>query len=574
MNNIFALWKLGLFLLFDCNQASKSSPEGYLLPGFWERYYENSYRSFSEERRLESKKAAKEMFYFGYDSYMKYAFPQDELNPIDCTGRGPDLLHPENININDVLGNFSLTLIDSLDTLAIIGDKEEFKKAVHKVITTVDFDLDTTVQVFETNIRILGSLLSAHLLIIDSNQTFGDLSPDSYNNELLTMAHDLAVRLMPAFNHAKNGIPFPRVNLRHGIPNTTYAHTATAGAGSLLMEFGTLSRLTGDPSFENAARRAVEELWLRRNVKTGLVGAEINVTSGQWRGNLSGLGAGIDSFFEYLLKAYVLFGEEEDLKMFDEAFDSVKEWIRRGRAHCNYGTGDPPVYVNVDVTNGAMINTWVDSLQAFLPGLLVLNGDIEEAICCHALFYAIWRRFDALPERFNWHSKSPDVLFYPLRPELIESTYLLYRATKNPFYLHAGRQFLDSIERHMKTKCGYASLHNVIDKSHEDRMESFFLSETCKYLYLLFDFENPIHNEGASMKYMFTTEGHLLPINITKSWEPEFNYNFKTRRKECGSHSHKNHQCEKISYETSYLLPLRQSYFKQINDFVSGTTTR
>jgi len=57
----------------------------------------------------------------------------------------------------------------------------------------------------------------------------------------------------------------------------------------------------------------------------------------------------------------------------------------------------------------------------------VLNGDVEEAICCHALFYAIWKKFEALPERFNWHMKAPDVRFYPLRPEFIESTYLLYR---------------------------------------------------------------------------------------------------------------------------------------------------
>ena len=69
----------------------------------------------------------------------------------------------------------------------------------------------------------------------------------------------------------------------------------------------------------------------------------------------------------------------------------------------------------------------------------MLNGDIEEAICCHALYYAIWRRYDALPERFNWQLKAPDVRFYPLRPELIESTYLLYRVSFHQFY------FVDNI---------------------------------------------------------------------------------------------------------------------------------
>lgn len=54
-------------------------------------------------------------------------------------------------------------------------------------------------------------------------------------------------------------------------------------------------------------------------------------------------------------------------------------------------------------------------------------GDVEDAICLHAFYYAIWKRYGALPERYNWQLQAPDVLFYPLRPELVESTYLLYQ---------------------------------------------------------------------------------------------------------------------------------------------------
>lgn len=63
----------------------------------------------------------------------------------------------------------------------------------------------------------------------------------------------------------------------------------------------------------------------------------------------------------------------------------------------------------------------------FLFFAQVLNGDVENAICLHAFYYAIWKRFGALPERYNWQLQAPDVLFYPLRPELVESTYLLYQ---------------------------------------------------------------------------------------------------------------------------------------------------
>ena len=78
---------------------------------------------------------------------MENAFPQDELDPVNCIGRSRDNNH-NNWGINDVLGNFSLTLIDSLDTLPIMGDHVGFEKAVDKVIKTVSFDKDSRVQVF------------------------------------------------------------------------------------------------------------------------------------------------------------------------------------------------------------------------------------------------------------------------------------------------------------------------------------------------------------------------------------------------------------------------------------------
>lgn len=111
-----------------------------------------------------------------------------------------------------MLGNYSLTLIDALDTLAVMGNSSEFQKAVKLVIDTVSFDKDSTVQVFEATIRVLGSLLSAHIIITDTKQPFGDMTIKDYDNELLHLAHDLAVRLLPAFENTKTGIPYPRVS--------------------------------------------------------------------------------------------------------------------------------------------------------------------------------------------------------------------------------------------------------------------------------------------------------------------------------------------------------------------------
>ncbi|XP_050835260.1 ER degradation-enhancing alpha-mannosidase-like protein 1 isoform X4 [Serinus canaria] len=397
--------------------------------------YERRYSgAFPPQLRARLRDAARGMFVFGYDSYMEHAFPRDELDPLHCRGRGPDRRDPSNLNINDVLGNYSLTLIDALDTLAVMGNSSEFQKAVKLVIDTVSFDKDSTVQVFEATIRVLGSLLSAHIIITDTKQPFGDMTIKDYDNELLHLAHDLAVRLLPAFENTKTGIPYPRplcpcsqVNLKKGVPPDSHNETCTAGAGSLLVEFGILSRLLGDSTFEWVARRAVKALWSLRSNNTGLLGNVVNIQTGHWVGKQSGLGAGSDSFYEYLLKSYILFGEKEDLEMFNSAYQNIQNHLRRGREACNEGEGDPPLYVNVNMYTGQLMNTWIDSLQAFFPGLQVLIGDVEDAICLHAFYYAIWKRYGALPERYNWQLQAPDVPFYPLRPELVESTYLLYQ---------------------------------------------------------------------------------------------------------------------------------------------------
>ncbi|CAG0912538.1 unnamed protein product [Notodromas monacha] len=531
--------------------------------------FETKYSYFAESERLRMVQAAKEMFYFGYDNYMTHAFPLDELNPILCSGRGPDYENPSNININDVLGDYSLSLLESLGTLAIMGNSTEFRRAVGLVIQHVSFNKNNTVQVFEASIRVLGSLLSAHLLIEESGDAFGDLRPSYYDGELLELALDLGSRLLNAFDGTKTGLPYPRVNLWGGAPQNQRTDTCTAGAGSLLLEWGILSRLSGDPSYEFAARRSSRILFNLRAKSTGLLGNVVDVMSGQWISRMSGVGAGMDSYFEYLLKSYILFGEREDWLMFNASYTDLKRYLRRGRSHCNNGFGDHPIYVNVDMSNGLTSTPWIDSLQAAFPGIQVLAGDVEEAICAHALYYTIWKLYGALPERFNWQKIAPEVHFYPLRPELVESTYLLYQVTKNPFYLHVGKDILVSLNAHTKVKCGYATVHNVLDMTLEDRMESFFLSETCKYLYLLFDTDHYVNKNFRD--FLFSTEGHIFRIRPeyrqlpwSDHWKSPDEESVSAQEKEMPINSTEHSTCNKISPERQYLPPLKSKYAAQL----------
>jgi ER degradation enhancer, mannosidase alpha-like 1 len=186
--------------------------------------------------RTHYREKARDMFMFGYNNYMAYAYPLDELDPIHCRGRGPDP-NPANLNINDALGAYALTLVDALDALALLGERDSFVRAVDLVRTELSFDTDSTVQVFEATIRVLGGLLSAHLIC--SEPAFG-MAPPDYAGELLALAHDLAARLLPAFEASPSGLPHPRVNLRTGVPRAWRTDTCPAGAGSLLLEFGVL----------------------------------------------------------------------------------------------------------------------------------------------------------------------------------------------------------------------------------------------------------------------------------------------------------------------------------------------
>ena len=83
-----------------------------------------------------------------------------------------------------------------------------------------------------------------------------------------------------------------------------------------MLEFAALSKLTGNPDFEVKAHKAMQVLWESRT--HNLVGTTINIHNGEWTRADSGVGAGIDSYYEYCLKSYVLFGHHEYLHRFEK----------------------------------------------------------------------------------------------------------------------------------------------------------------------------------------------------------------------------------------------------------------
>ncbi|XP_072537467.1 ER degradation-enhancing alpha-mannosidase-like protein 3 isoform X2 [Salminus brasiliensis] len=444
-----------------------------------------------------------EMFDHAYQNYMDHAYPADELMPLTCRGRVRGL-EPSRGDVDDALGKFSLTLIDTLDTLVLLNKTEEFEEAVKRVLKDVRLDNDIVVSVFETNIRVLGGLLGGHSMAVMLKERGERML--WYQDELLHMAKDLGIRLLPAFN-TSSGLPYPRVNLRHGVrgPETrtgTETDTCTACAGTIILEFAALSRFTGDPIFEAHARRALDFLWEKRQRNSNLVGTTINIHSGEWVRRDSGVGAGIDSYYEYLLKAYVLLGDDQFLQRFNVHYASIMKYISQ-----------PPLLLDVHIHKPLLpARTWMDSLLAFFPGLQVLKGDIRPAIETHEMLYQVTKKHNFLPEAFTTDFRVHWAQ-HPLRPEFAESTYFLYKATRDPYYLEVGRTVLENLNRFARVPCGFAAMKDVRTGSHEDRMDSFFLAEMFKYLFLLFAEEDDLPFDVED--YVFTTEAHLLPLSLS-----------------------------------------------------------
>lgn len=302
------------------------------------------------------------------------------------------------------------------------------------------------------------------------------------------------------------GIPYGTVNLRHGVPKRETPIASLAGAGSLTLEFTILSHYSQDPVYAQVARNASMAIF-RRQSKWGLFGKHLDTRTGRWTESLSGIGSNSDSFHEYLLKMYLLFDDEVSHEMFQSTYSSVMAMNHFGQW-----------YLDIHMNEATCPKNYIfENLVSFWPGLQVLSGqDFLAARETLNAIYHIVLEFDFFPETFDVHKWAPISRVYPLRPEMIESTYYLFHATNDHSWLHAGKLALRNIQRYTATTCGHATVKDVFTKTLEPEMPSFFLSETCKYLYLLFTPEHFVTREN----YVFTTEAHPFRTKpLSRPWQ-------------------------------------------------------
>ncbi|HEY5074680.1 MAG TPA: glycoside hydrolase family 47 protein [Pyrinomonadaceae bacterium] len=408
-------------------------------------------------------------FMHAWNGYRQFAWGHDALKPLSKTPHdwyGESLL---------------MTPVDALDTLILMKLDGEADVARNLIATELSFDRDIYVKNFEITIRLLGGLLSGYQLTGDKR--------------LLALAEDLGNRLLPAFE-SPTGLPYVYVNLRTGGVRDPISNPAETG--TLLLEFGTLSKLTGNPVFYDKAKHALVETYKRRS-PIGLVGSTINVETGAWIDPDSHISGGIDSYYEYLWKCWLLFGDKECLEMWNASIPAVHKYLAdEVRGELWYG--------HADMATGKRTETTYGALDAFFPALLALSGDLPRARRLQASSFKMWKLHGIEPEVIDYKTMHATVFTYHLRPEIIESTYYLHHYARDPEYRRMGETIFNDFVQHCRTEPGYAALQNVITKEKRDEMESFVLAETFKYFYLLFASPETLDLD----KVVFNTEAHPL----------------------------------------------------------------
>lgn len=416
--------------------------------------------------------AVREAFVHAWRGYEQYAWGHDQLLPLS---RGAKDWYPASLE---------MTPLDGFDTMVLMGLTDDAARAKALILDSLRFDRDFPVQVFEVTIRELGGLLSAYQL--DGDERF------------LRLAVDLADRLLPAFG-SPTGMPYRFVNLRTGAQSGPVSNPAEIG--TLMVEFGTLTKLTADPRYYDMAKRAVVALFKARS-PIGLVGSTIDVETGRWVDRDSHVSGGIDSYYEYLYKSWLLFADPDFKLMWDSSIVAVNRYLLDQRPSGWW-------YGHADMDTGRRTLTHFGALDAFVAAVLAKSGDQARASRLMESIYSMWTTFGIEPEELDYATMRPVSVGYVLRPEAIESAYYLYRTTGEKRWQDMGRVMVDSLLHYTRAETGFAALTSVVTKEKRDQMESFFLAETLKYAYLLFAPPSALDFDAV----VFNTEAH--PIRRT-----------------------------------------------------------
>uniref|UniRef100_A0A673WJC3 alpha-1,2-Mannosidase n=1 Tax=Salmo trutta TaxID=8032 RepID=A0A673WJC3_SALTR len=448
----------------------------------------------------EKRDKIREMMKHAWDSYRQYGWGHNELKPLAKKG------HSTNIFGNSQMG---ATIVDALDSLYMMGLHDEFKDGQEWIEQNLDFSVNAEVSVFEVNIRFIGGLLATYYL--------------SGQEVFKVKAVQLAEKLLPAFN-TPTGIPWAMVNLKSGVGrNWGWASAGSsilAEFGTLHMEFVHLTYLTGNPAYYQKVMH-IRKLLAKMDRPNGLYPNYLNPRTGRWGQHHTSVGGLGDSFYEYLLKAWLMSDktDTEARKTYDDAIEAIeRHLIRKSNGGLTF----------IGEWKNGHLERKMGHLTCFAGGMFALGADgspddkaghylqlgAEIAHTCHESYDRTVLKLG--PEAFKFDSGLEAVAvrqnekYYILRPEVIETYWYMWRFTHDPKYRQWGWEAAQAIDKYCRVSGGFSGVKDVYSSNptYDDVQQSFFLAETLKYLYLLFSSDDLMPLES----WVFNTEAHPLPV--------------------------------------------------------------
>jgi mannosyl-oligosaccharide alpha-1,2-mannosidase len=426
------------------SEAGVAEPAGQAPPGGW--------RAAADDVRNELLHA--------WRAYERLAWGHDELMPVSGgASEFFDADHP-----------VGLTIVEALDTLFLMGLDAEVTKGVAWIRDNLDFRaVDEPVQIFETNIRMVGGLLSGYLATGEA--------------VLLSKAKEIADILLPAFERSPTGAPYRFVNPSTG--ELSGVENFLAEIGTIITEFGTLSRLVRDDRYYLAAKKAMQAVYDRRS-PLDLVGTTLNVETGAWVNNTASIHPPVDSYFEYLWDGWDLF-RDRDLRAWYGVLTRAiianeAVWLRRegrGRAHL--------WFARINMDTGQLVTLNQSELGSFYAGLLGQSGYLRLGDEYLRSWASLLDRYPVLPG-VDPLSGVATVRANALRPEYVDSAFNLWLVTGHERYRHIAYDYYVRQKTHSRVPNGWTVIDDVTTTpvTHGDLTSGYWWSEQMKYWYLMF----------------------------------------------------------------------------------------
>ena len=420
---------------------------------------------------------------WAWRNYVERVFGHDQIKPV--SGGAEEFFFPNGPGLG-------LSMVEALDTLYLMGLDAELEEAVTWITRNLRFDIDDYIQVFETNIRMVGGLLSGWMATKDKR--------------LLDLAHDLATRLLPAFTKSPTGMPYRFVNLRTGAVRDPVSFPAEIG--SYIPEFGTLGKAVGDQHFYNAAKNASKACFDRRSA-LDLIPDTINIETGVWQSRRATIGPPSDSYYEYLWGGWFLFGDADLKHWFDVHTAATIKYQLTGIAP---GARNLQWFAQVDYETGAVLDHHQSELAAFYAGLLAKAGHINLARIYLVSWANVQEAFGVLPEGFDFRKFKPDRVTNELRPEFADSCSALFFADRDPSWNHIWREWAHTHFEFMKTTSraayGYTSIDDMTayPMKQGDSCPGYWWAEQMKYYWLIFSGTKRFDYD----RHYLSTEGKVL----------------------------------------------------------------